>query len=1310
MSVSVSRLRVPELPHRVGFLAPLLTLPEGSADGLERTAALLHFVTVFEHLVRHPSVSVTDPDDTRLTDREGRLLTAEHPALDAVRQRAFAHGRRDELVWFHASLDPARPAPVKLVAERPDGRRAEFSADPTAPLSAAIEACLSQWLEANGRPAAPRPLEAFDAGHFIDAATRALAAEKSRASDQGVALDPPARLGVPYLRLVYLLCEIYTFDEILELEADNPWAIRDRFLHGLHNDGPTTRDPIRAAIETAPMFGKLYLSMFGDDVTKDEQLRAFAMASILIPGNAFALKDYGYALDGAARWAEALRYAERACERAPWMLDAHLLALEVVDLCRYGRALIDSTRRIATLERLAEDGVVRSGDPDYLHCLLRHASQLMRAGRLEEAIALRSELLQGLESSWTNQTKVLTDWKGNPALFAQLYAREAALRGDPGRVIEGFAAAAPDSGSEVAMFVDALLALGRDDQALVAYAHRSRTNLVQNPVARIAGAKAFLANGELAAALDCIHGSAHRFPGAGWDTAHNRLLRLAASRPVAAWESIVEQHLAAGATRLARWVARDAADFVPGVSPSSSIAKALRGGAAIAWDGGAFAALRGALSEFGLEAIDAFFAAHVEPSLATADRLANEWPGLVPTLPKEPGPAEVRPRAAKLLWLFAGAFGRYLAASTQAPSVLAGGYRQVASDALEMLRGVGAVFPRTVLRSLFEGLEPLAAHAEEWMLDGWLLRLERALDLEMAYGHLAELTAGLPTLQSLLRGDEQVAHELYVASRSQGAEALWLLERSVRAVGRGPAPRWSEVAASTLPPAERLDLHLTAAFIANNFAGPAVEASKILLESGRARQAFEQLCASFANGGKQWRDKQLPVLAPLWNAAEMPCPIEWQACFDAGMKGFQQGDMQLALDAHRWLAAMDPGNDQLWKNLGMAYGYVGKPSECIGAFARASVAEAPKWAGQLLRQAGHLAAATNAYRYASLWFTSGEEWSYLALAAYTAEDHETAGEAYARAFELEPKLATVGNLNAFADALSSTGQYAKLLRVAEQMTALAADDAIYSPNAAFHRATALVGMGRHAEALPFAKDAAARNTFPDNAKAFGDLALRAAEGRPLDPVVLAGDAPDRSASRRLAHGEFAAVAALERSSPRLARVALAAARFRFESENDVTVTPRLLEAALDVLARTAGDAGVDASLARIDALLARENALFPVDTPCPLGTRIPREEFGRIFEQRSGRGGAAAEAASRAAAQAASAAGDGDPEVFPGQPVPRLGDYVRLMKAMQAGDMAGALASAGLDITSYGQVGMAWGKRLAEDPVLAARFQKAMTS
>ena len=72
--------------------------------------------------------------------------------------------------------------------------------------------------------------------------------------------------------------------------------------------------------------------------------------------------------------------------------------------------------------------------------------------------------------------------------------------------------------------------------------------------------------------------------------------------------------------------------------------------------------------------------------------------------------------------------------------------------------------------------------------------------------------------------------------------------------------------------------------------------------------------------------------------------------------------------------------------------------------------------------------------------------------------------------------------------------------------------------------------------------------------------------------------------------------------------------------------------------------------------------------------------------------------------------GDVDPVVFPGQPLARLSDYVRLMKGMQSGDMQGALARAGLDMMSYGRVAQAWGAKLATDPVLTAKFSAMMAA
>lgn len=81
------------------------------------------------------------------------------------------------------------------------------------------------------------------------------------------------------------------------------------------------------------------------------------------------------------------------------------------------------------------------------------------------------------------------------------------------------------------------------------------------------------------------------------------------------------------------------------------------------------------------------------------------------------------------------------------------------------------------------------------------------------------------------------------------------------------------------------------------------------------------------------------------------------------------------------------------------------------------------------------------------------------------------------------------------------------------------------------------------------------------------------------------------------------------------------------------------------------------------------------------------------------------------AAQQQMAAGDGgdpDPTVFPGQPLAKLSDYVGMMKKMQTGDMNGALAAYGLNMTTYGQVAQAWGTKFGTDPTLNAKMAAMM--
>ena len=1311
----------PILPHRVTFLAPRLTLPPNAAQ-LEQSAALLLFVTVFEHLMRHPSVSMTDPDDHRLVDGDDRLITIDHPDIDEIRSSEYGGARRDELIWLDISLDPSRPAPVRLKAERYDHLTGEFVAMGQAPLGSQIDNCIAQWLSAIGRAPAPRPLEAFSADEFLYAAGCLMRALQSRTPDGGVDLSVPPRLQVPFFRSVYVTMNLYTWREILEREPDNAWAIRDMYLDGIHNEGPTTRDPIRAAIKAAPMFGKPYLSMFGEGVSKDDEVDGFAMASLLIPGNAFSLKDYGYTLDAVERWTEAARFAERACKSMPLLLGAHQLAMDAYDTCRYGALLGTAEHHIGFLEHLVEREVIDTEDPDMRHCRLRYADTLMRVGRLDEAIEHRTRSLRGVEGTWPNQTKLLHEWQTDPKLFATLYAREGYLRGDPGRVVEGFSASPPDGAADLAMYVEGLIALGKEDLAAIAFSHHRRTKFTINPIARLAGAKAYALTGRVEDAIEQLQKIGLGFPHLGWDTAVNRVLRLLSGRGPQAWEAVVQTHLQAGAKRLARQIARDAADFVPGIASNGAVAHAVAVRQPIGFDPEAFAELRRSLEAYGLSEADQLFAQWTQPTLEHADRLAGAWADLIPEELDDDAPEQAQlARAGKIVWGFASAFGRYLALSTQPPNVLAGGYRQVASDALELMRSARGILPRLVFRKLFEGLERFAGAVDIWLIDSWMLRLERALDLEANEGgHLEPLVLGLPWMTWLLRGDERIGYEYKLGKEAlavaqAGAtppnvsgEAFALLERSLRAFGRTAAPKWSRAAeAAGLPPEQAIDVHLTAAFAHTGWANASIAAAKLLLPQGHGKAAFDALCENLPAAGGDWRKARVAEMAASWSQAQMPCPSDWNAAFQSGMTAFQQGNFPYAVEAHRWCLANDPDNAQAWRNLGIAYARMGLAHESIAAFAKADVRQAPSWAAQALSEAEHFEPAMRVYRYASAWFSTADEWLAFGAAASMAEDAEASAEAYGRAIELSPQAATLNTLHQLADALGEIGNYPRCAEVAQQLINSAQGDPTYTPCGLYHMGTALLGMGRFQEAAQYAEQALARNQFPENQQPYAEKLDRARRGDPPQPKPSRSGSPEGRAWATLADSDFKAVLDLQPgTSWKLRRALLSAADFRYESENDEDVTPRALEAAKRALGETTGHTDPDASLHRVQALRIRENHAFAVDVPCTMGTRVPSEQFRQRFLQRSGGGMAVGAPQPQMGGNPA----DADPVVFPGQKVARLSDYVRIIKGMQTGDMNGALRAAGIDMNEYSQAATAWGQRLAQDPPLMEKFQRMLQS
>src|ERR1043166_1092251 len=106
-------------PQRATFLASTLTVSL-EQDALVPYLARLISVIVFDHLVRHPVVTLDDHDDERLIDDDGRLLDARHPQIDDSIDWFFRISRRHEVLWFELGFDRAGPQPGVLRSRRPN--------------------------------------------------------------------------------------------------------------------------------------------------------------------------------------------------------------------------------------------------------------------------------------------------------------------------------------------------------------------------------------------------------------------------------------------------------------------------------------------------------------------------------------------------------------------------------------------------------------------------------------------------------------------------------------------------------------------------------------------------------------------------------------------------------------------------------------------------------------------------------------------------------------------------------------------------------------------------------------------------------------------------------------------------------------------------------------------------------------------------------------------------------------------------------------------------------------------------------------
>ena len=1236
-------------PHRVTFLASTWIVPPEHAALVPYFARLIA-VIVFDHLVHHPVVTLGDLDDERLTDDSGRLLDASHPELANSLDWLFRVSRRHEVLGFELSIDPARPHPPVLRSRQPRGDGTEdFTASPNLALSQQLGQCLARWLTARRLPSVGL-LPPFVLDDLHAAAIR-LAACDERLTHRGEAgselralIQPPARLAVPFLRVLSVLSrdDAPAIDPtILALEPSHPVARRNRYVAGLAT-GDIDRRAILPMIRDAPMYAKPHLSIWGAPFAADRPLenmgvRHQGIAASLMPGNPYACHNYSLQLAEVQRREESYRWADRATVVAPELGAAHLDCVRRLrQVGRPGQAFAEAQYRCREILDRTAAGTLAGNDwqaPHHAGILLAFAH--LDVGRLAEAIELADEVVARLpddpaaRGAFAWATRRIAHWKTDPELFARCYAREGHHRGEVGRVLAGASRIGMTDEEDAMMLIDALCTTGRADQAAVAYWHcAGQGDLLGDGKTRLAAAGALILTGQLDEAIDQIQIVELRRGQSRLEAEINRVLRLAASQPASAWDAVIARRLARGATTLAQLAARDLCDFVPSLDTETTRA-ALGECQPLAIDPAWIAELCAATpaAQSSAAAIVARLAPPADATLAAADALAADW-----WIALVPAARDRDAHAAGALLALGLAVAHYLAAASGPPSPIAGGYRHIATEALHLVRRARYQIDPAAIAGLLRTIDRLGA-APEWLLDTWLLRIERALDLEAEHGSFLDgMISDMPVVQRLLRGDERIGWELRLAhdlaeDPSQYPAAAALFARSARAVEAGCALRaWSAAAAAAGPAmavtgaagaAARLDVHWTAALAhPTGVAEPWIALARGLIAAGHPRDGFDAACRAMAQVQTADRGRALAELMPAFTAGELAIPLDGALALELGATAAAQGRLDAAIDHLRWAAAVAPDDPGRGHSLAIVLARAGRAPEALRQLARHDRLGAPRVIARAVLERGRYGEAATLLGYAARWFRVADDWALLATTAHGAGDDATCIHATRQAIALGSRER--GLLVALATSLYRIGEFTECEQLAHQ---LIGDADRRAKLAGLHAmARALAGQSRHVEALRYAQ--AAGELGPDDTIA-AELAetlhrIVAQEAPPVPPG--AELARERRAAADLEAGRFdLLVDGLASPSWAVARLALAACEVRRDDESGIPVAPRALDAARAILARSAGALAPDAALARIRALRIRDNAFIQIDPPPPLGARYTAEQFERGYAERTRR-------------------------------------------------------------------------------------------
>jgi tetratricopeptide (TPR) repeat protein len=1138
----------------------------------------------------------------------------------------------------------------------------------------------------------------------------------------------PLPFRLPALRLLELALREELTDAVLAIDPTHPQALFARF----ERMAPHGKDfaLLRKVIASAPGWARAYEELHaadderGDDRDKPTDLESVAaggVAGLCRPGSLHVLETLSERLADAGRVDEAVRLLERAVEQHDDDPGAHLALLDLHARTDREGAWLEQAMRSASQHGCPMDPVL-PWYPDQIHIDLRAANALLDVGRLDEAIALRANRLAGREASWPYHTRILNSWRKDPRFVAWSYAREGYFRGDEARAVEGFGRVEPSDSLDLAIFLDSLVALGREDEVPLAWAQFGMGRGSTGAVARLAAARSLMAAGEWRRGIEELWRVELSEPGRDEHVAIARCGLVMAGTPIEVIETALGERVAIGAPTLARRMARDAADFVPAAAKSGVVARALgRGGAAAdklqpvefdpAWLSGFASATRSR------HAIDAMFAElgplrrespsgfDIADELERGDRIVNRWIEVAFAEASEDDPAALAQAAA---YIAAQALGRYLAATTFPPSTIAGALRTVAGGALALVRRHHRALGDRDARAVLGAIDPLLRRVDRWIGTTWLGTVERSLGIdERAAGDVAGFARDYPTVAARILGPEETAVLSWsVARLHRERPEGWAAKVAAQAfrlathTGSTGVDEWADaivaqLAAREIETDDAIDALHTACYLADGVSAvPCVHAARVLFDAGRAPAALAVLSGGLRAADARWRDEALASLADAWKRSKLDVPLDLDKTRAGAVEALHQGDALRGEKLARWAVARDPDGREAHQCLGLALAMQGKVTDALAHFVRATHEQATRILSGALADHGKLSEAVKVLDYASRWYLRADSWLTYAEVAHRARDLARAVEAYQHAYRLDPDAFSASQLDAYAAVLGEGGDWTTCEQVARHLLRVAGDDPMWKTNAWNHLACAYIGQGRFEEAVEFAAKAVQDNPSPDNAQVFAATLERAKTQTKTaaTPIAPASAAREQIFSWLETGDHARAAEQLADPSWRVRRAALHACRFRLASENQVEVTPRAQAAALAVLADSIGTMDREGLLARALALLVREQAYFARDPVPRLGDRMTREAFYQEFRARGGV--VLGEDAPPPPAFV-------DREVVPGSKVSRASEYIALLRDLAQLTPTEALAQFELDEASYLEVAKAWSAAMDADPTIA---------